>query len=252
MTEQSEPSKRPESSGDEAVDKSADTTSGAALPPEFGSPFDYDATADASMTESTSGTSAVPPSGGNTAGPGWDTYSGVGNGPGWGSGPSYPPPSSDPLPPVFGSPQPEYGQSTPPPQSYPSGYPSAPVPGYPSGPSYPATPGHSAAYGAYGDPSAPYGRDPVTGEPYSDKSRATAGLLQILLGFISLPGIGRLYIGSIGIGLTQLLVFWLGLITIIFGVGLVIFPVIWIWAFVDGILMLSGAVRDPQGRPLKT
>ncbi len=106
--------------------------------------------------------------------------------------------------------------------------------------------------GAYGDPSAPFGRDPVTGEPYSDKSRATAGLLQILLGFISLPGIGRLYIGSIGIGLTQLLVFWLGLITIIFGIGFVIFPVIWIWAFVDGILMLSGAVRDPQGRPLKT
>ncbi|MFC9518348.1 TM2 domain-containing protein [Nocardiaceae bacterium NPDC056970] len=223
----------------------------APVPPEFGSPFDYDATADASMTESTSGTSSVPPSGGNTAGPGWDTYSGVGNGPGWGSGPSYPPPSSDPLPPtsgpVYGSPQPEYGQPTPPPPSYPS------APGYPPASGYPPGTGYPGGYGgAYGDPSAPYGRDPVTGEPYSDKSRATAGLLQILLGFISLPGIGRLYIGSIGIGLAQLLVFWLGLITTIFGIGFVIFPVIWIWAFVDGILMLSGAVRDQQGRPLKT
>ncbi|WP_421958131.1 hypothetical protein [Prescottella agglutinans] len=63
-------------------------------------PFDYDATADASLTESTSGTSAVPPSGGNTAGPGWDTYSGVGNGPGWGSGPTYPPPADNPPQPA--------------------------------------------------------------------------------------------------------------------------------------------------------
>lgn len=252
MTEQSEPAK--ESRPQEGEPSAADAQPGASVPPEFGSPFDYDATADASMTESTSGTSAVPPSGGNSAGPGWDTFSGVGNGPGWGSGPSYPPPSSDPLPPtsgpvssgpVYGTPQPDYGSPAMPPPSYPS----TPGPGYPAAPAYPTAPGYP---GAYGDPSAPFGRDPVTGEPYSDKSRATAGLLQILLGFLSLPGIGRLYIGSIGIGLTQLLVFWLGLITIIFGIGFVIFPVIWIWAFVDGILMLSGAVRDSQGRPLKT
>ncbi len=162
---------------------------------------------------------------------------GVGNGPGWGSGPSYPPPSSDPLPP--------------------SPVPARPVPctelRSPSTAPHRrrrvrrrrATRRHRGTRDvrrSLRDPSAPFGRDPVTGEPYSDKSRATAGLLQILLGFISLPGIGRLYIGSIGIGLTQLLVFWLGLITIIFGIGFVIFPVIWIWAFVDGILMLSGAV----------
>lgn len=223
-------------------------TPAAPTPPEFGSPFDYDATADASLSESTSGTSAVPPSGGATAGPGWDTYSGVGNGPGWGTGPSYPPPASDPVPPstgpVYGTPQPEYA---PPPPSYPA----ASVPGYP--PAYPAAPGYPGGYGAgYRDPSAPFGRDPVTGEPFSDKAKATAGLLQILLGFIFLPGIGRLYIGSIGIGLTQLLVFWLGIVSSAFVVGVFIFPVIWLWAFVDGILMLSGAVRDPQGRPLRT
>ncbi|CAM3055175.1 membrane protein [Prescottella defluvii] len=231
----------------------------AQAPPEFGSPFDYDATADASLSESTSGTSAVPPSGGSTAGPGWDTYSGVGNGPGWGSEPSYPPPVSGSVPqptgPVFGTPQPEYTSPVPPPPSYPSppvsGYP--PASGYPAAPGYQAAPGYPAPYGGgYGDPSAPFGRDPVTGEPFSDKSKATAGLLQILLGFVSLPGIGRLYIGSIGIGLTQLLVFWLGIATIFFGIGLIIFPVVWLWGFVDGILMLSGAVRDPQGRPLRT
>ncbi|WP_235870544.1 TM2 domain-containing protein [Rhodococcus xishaensis] len=214
--------------------------------PAFGSPFDYDATAEASLTESTSGTAAVPPSGGNSAGPGWDTYSGVGNGPGWGSAPSYPPPASDPLAstsgPVYGTPQPEYGQ--------PSDTTPQPSPSYPQVPTYPAATGYPA--GAYGDPNAPFGRDPITGDPYSDKSKTTAGLLQILLGFISLPGIGRLYIGSVGIGLTQLLVFWLGLITTILLVGFVIFPVIWLWAFVDGILMLTGSVRDAHGRPLRS
>ncbi|PTR32386.1 TM2 domain-containing membrane protein YozV [Rhodococcus sp. OK519] len=243
MTEQPDLSKKSGSSGQGGPQ-------GAPQPPEFGSPFDYDATADASMTESTSGTSSVPPSGGSTAGPGWDTYSGVGNGPGWGSGPSYPSPVDDQLPPASWPVEepPQYGASAaPPPPVYP------PASAYPSAPGYPAPGvGNPAPYGGYGDPSAPFGRDPMTGEPYSGKSRATAGLLQILLGFISLPGIGRLYIGSIGIGLIQLLVFWLGLLSTVFGIGFVIFPVIWIWAFVDGILMLTGAVRDPQGRPLKT
>jgi TM2 domain-containing membrane protein YozV len=130
------------------------------------------------------------------------------------------------------------------------GYPQAtPAPGYPTPPGYPVAPGYPAAYG---DPSAPFGRDPISGQPFSDKSKTTAGLLQILLGFVSLPGIGRLYIGSIGIGLTQLLVFWLGLITTIFAVGFVIFPAIWIWAFVDGIMMLTGSVRDARGLPLRS
>ncbi len=232
--------------GDEPAKEQASTPT----PPEFGSPFDYDATADASLTESTSGTSAVPPSGGNTAGPGWDTFSGVGNGPGWGTGPSYPPPAGDPSSPmsgpVFGTPQPEYGQPTTPPMGYPQ---AAPAPGYPMPPGYPVASGYPTAYG---DPTAPFGRDPISGQPFSDKSKTTAGLLQILLGFVSLPGIGRLYIGSIGIGLTQLLVFWLGLITTIVAVGFVIFPAIWIWAFVDGIMMLTGSVRDARGLPLRS
>ena len=82
---------------------------------------------------------------------------------------------------------------------------------------------------------APYGVHPVTGMPYSDKSKVVAGVLQIVLPF----GAGRFYTGHIGIGVAQLLV---SLITC--GVGC-------IWPFVDGILMLMGNVPDAEGRPLR-
>ncbi|WP_137725956.1 TM2 domain-containing protein [Prescottella subtropica] len=195
--------------------------------PEFGSPFDYDPTADASLTESTTGTSSVPPSGGQSAGPGWDTYSGTGNGPGWGSGPSYPPPTGPvggiPTGPVFGTPQPEYSQS---------GYSQQPPP-YPAAPQYPA--GYPVGYG-FADPMAPFGRDPITGEPYSDKTKVAAGLLQILLGAF---GAGRFYTGHTGIAIAQILVTWLTC-----GLGVV-------WPVIDGIVMLAGTVRDAQGRKLR-
>ncbi len=47
---------------------------------------------------------------------------------------------------------------------------------------------------AYKDPAAPFGRQPMTGEPYSDKSKIVAGLLQ-LLGLFGIVGIGRMYLG---------------------------------------------------------
>jgi TM2 domain-containing membrane protein YozV len=103
-------------------------------------------------------------------------------------------------------------------------------PGYP--PPYPQYPG--AAY----DPAAPYGRHPVTGLPYSDKSKTIAGLLQ-LLSLVGIGGIGRFYIGDVGLGVAQLLV---GLLTC--GVGL-------IWSLVDAVLILTDRVNDPQGRPLR-
>ena len=92
----------------------------------------------------------------------------------------------------------------------------------------------------FGDPYAPYGRHPVTGEPYSDKSKATAGLLQILLGFFGICGVGRLYIGSVGIGLCQLLGMFFALFMSAFLIGIPFAIGIWIWAFVDGIVILSG------------
>ena len=100
--------------------------------------------------------------------------------------------------------------------------------------------------GFYPDPAAPYGRDPVTGEPFSDKSKVVAGLLQ-LLGLVGVLGIGRIYLGYTALGMTQLLgglIF--GLITC--GIGFIV-PVV--WGIIDAVLILTGKVRDPMGRPLR-
>lgn len=102
-------------------------------------------------------------------------------------------------------------------------------PGYPQ---YPAP-------GGYLDPTAPYGRHPVTGEPLSDKSKVVAGLLQ-LIGLFGVVGIGRIYLGNTGLGVLQLIV---GLVTL--GIGA------FIWGVIDAILILTGRVRDRQGRPLR-
>lgn len=98
--------------------------------------------------------------------------------------------------------------------------------------------GYPAA-GAYGDPMAPYGRHPLTGEPLSDKSKVVAGLLQ-LVGLIGLVGIGRIYLGYTGLGIAQMIV---GLVTC--GIGAVV------WGVVDAVMILTDKVRDPQGRPLR-
>jgi TM2 domain-containing membrane protein YozV len=85
-------------------------------------------------------------------------------------------------------------------------------------------------------PHAPYGIDPVTGMPFSDKSKMIAGLLQIFLGSF---GVGRFYTGHIGLAIAQIAVTW-----ITCGMGA-------IWPLVDGIMMLMGKVPDSQGRPLR-
>lgn len=225
---------------------------------DFGRTFDYDATAQASLSEQ------QPPAesfGGHTGtpGPGWDTYSGIGNGPGWGTTPSYPPPAAHqsdypppggyPYPgpnqgqesaspgPVYGTPDPGYPTSAP-------GFPAqdVPRPGYGTPPAYGPPPAYGSpqGYGApqgYGtDPSAPFGRDPYTGEAYSDKSKVTAGVLEILLGAF---GAGRFYLGQPGTAVAQIAVTWLTC-----GIG-------GIWPLIDGILMLTGKVRDEHGRPLR-
>ena len=116
-------------------------------------------------------------------------------------------------------PPPAAGQAPPPP---PGGF---PPPGYgPSGPAYAA------------GPMAPYGIDPRTGIPFSDKSKIIAGVLQLLLPF----GIGRFYIGDTGLGIAQLLV---TLLTC--GIGA-------IWPFIDGIILLVTDSKDSDGRPLRS
>lgn len=108
--------------------------------------------------------------------------------------------------------------------------PPPPPSGYPFPPPYQA---------AYVDPSAPFGRHPLTGEPYSDKSKIVAGLLQ-LLGLIGIVGIGRIYLGDTKLGIIQLVV---GLVTCTVGA--------WIWGIIDAVLIFTDNVRDPQGRPLR-
>ncbi|WP_165985150.1 TM2 domain-containing protein [Streptomyces sp. YIM 98790] len=71
------------------------------------------------------------------------------------------------------------------------------------------------------------------GQPYSEKSKMVAGILQILVGGL---GAGRWYTGHTGIAIAQLLTCG--------GLG--------VWALIDGILFLTSNDRtDAQGRILK-
>ena len=147
---------------------------------------------------------------------------------------------SEQVPPTGPPEQPYPGQPPGPP--YPSQPPGPPYPGQPPGPPYPGQPQPGPPYpgqsypgqpgGGSSDPAAPYGRHPVTGEPYSDKMKTTAGLLEIFLGCF---GAGRFYLGDTGIAVAQLLTCG--------GLGF--------WALIDGIMMLTGNVKDKQGRPLR-
>ncbi|OBI91225.1 hypothetical protein A5661_28055 [Mycobacterium asiaticum] len=126
--------------------------------------------------------------------------------------------------------QPWSGTPQPGPQYEGQGYPPPPFP-----PPYQSYPQYAPGY----DPSAPFGRHPVTGQPYSDKSKTVAGLLQ-LLGLFGIAGIGRMYAGYVGLGVAQLLVGWLTC-----GLGAVI------WGTIDALLILTDKVNDPLGRPMR-
>jgi TM2 domain-containing membrane protein YozV len=142
--------------------------------------------------------------------------------------------SSDaPQPPSWETPPSQFG----PPGYHAPGYPPPPPGAFP--PPLDPYPYPPPPPGAYYDPAAPYGRHPITGEPFSEKSKIVAGLLQ-LVGLLGFVGFGRMYIGQVGFGLAQLAV---GLITC--GIGAVI------WGIVDAVLIFSGSVRDNLNRPLR-
>ncbi|MGJ9423457.1 TM2 domain-containing protein [Aeromicrobium sp. CF3.5] len=133
------------------------------------------------------------------------------------------------VPPEPGVPDPRQvpppgAQVSPPPQAQP-GYGHVPY-GY--GP-----PGSPFAYGA--GPQAPWGYDPRSGLPFSDKQKLVVGLLQILVPL----GIGRIYAGHVGLGVGQLV-----LTILTCGIGA-------IWPFIDGIVTLTGDPRDGNGLPLR-
>jgi TM2 domain-containing membrane protein YozV len=142
--------------------------------------------------------------------------------------------ADQPLPPPvdpYGAPPANYG----PPPSYgqPPGY-GGPPPGYgPPPPSYGMPPQYAG--NPYPQPGAPFGVD-AYGRPLSDKSKLTAGLLQLFVGGF---GVGRFYLGYTNIGVAQLLV---TLVTC--GIGS-------IWGLIDAIMILTNKVPDSDGRTLR-
>jgi TM2 domain-containing membrane protein YozV len=87
-------------------------------------------------------------------------------------------------------------------------------------------------------PNAPYGVDPRTGLPYSDKSKVVVGILQLLPVIIGIGGIGRLVAGHTGVGVAQLVLSFVC-------VG-------GIWSIIDGIIiMVSDDAKDGNGLPLR-
>jgi hypothetical protein len=91
----------------------------------------------------------------------------------------------------------------------------------------------------YRYPDDPYG-PPYQGYAEPPKSLVAAGLLAFFVGSL---GIHNFYLGYQGRGVAQLL---LTLLTCGFG-GIITGP----WAFIEGILILTGSIPDADGRPLR-
>ena len=144
----------------------------------------------------------------------------------WGQ--ASPPPPLPPPPPPGAEPgwQPQHQEQ------YQQQYPPAPPPYQQD----PYQQGYAQQGYPQGQPGAPYGIHPGTGIPYSEKSKLVAGLLQIFV-----AGVGRMYMGQVGLGIAQLCV---AIFTC--GVGA-------LWSLIDGILILTkDDPRDAQGRILKS
>ena len=85
-----------------------------------------------------------------------------------------------------------------------------------------------------------------SGAPFDPtlKSKLAAGLLGIFLGAL---GIHRFYLGYTGIGVAQLVLALLGIVTC--GITTIAAG---IWGLVEGILILTGSInRDAWGKPLR-
>jgi hypothetical protein len=141
-----------------------------------------------------------------------------------------------PHPPFLAPPSVPFAAVPPPPPGFPP-QPTQPYYPPPTGPQPqfvpPPPPGMVPPPGmGYANPAAPYGFDPITGVPLSDKSKIAAGVLQLFLGNL---GIGRFYTGHTGMAVAQLLTCG--------GCG--------IWSLIDGIIILVNGGTDAQGRKLR-
>jgi TM2 domain-containing membrane protein YozV/RNA polymerase subunit RPABC4/transcription elongation factor Spt4 len=79
------------------------------------------------------------------------------------------------------------------------------------------------------------------------KSKIVAGLLALLLCGM---GIHHFYLGNTNLGIAQLAIYVVGLVTSVVIIGFLIFPIAMIWSLVDGIRILTGSMPDSEGRPL--
>ncbi len=159
-------------------------------------------------------------------------------------GPSAPPYRQPPYgQPPYG--QQQYGQPPDGQQVYPrQGYQQEGYsqPGYPQGYQQPGSPQGYQQPGypqGYQQPGYPQGY----GQMGEQKSKLVAGLLGIFLGWL---GIHNFYLGRTGIAIAQLLIS-----VVSFGV---LAPVVAIWGFIEGIMILVGAEpfrRDAKGIPLR-
>ncbi|MCK5118824.1 MAG: TM2 domain-containing protein [Candidatus Latescibacteria bacterium] len=69
-----------------------------------------------------------------------------------------------------------------------------------------------------------------------EKSKGPAYLLLIFLGQL---GIHRFYLGKVGSGIAQLLLFVLGLATMLSRIGPILLVILWIWLLIDLFLTAS-------------
>ena len=81
------------------------------------------------------------------------------------------------------------------------------------------------------------GSAPAQTAAFSHRSRVTAGILGLLLGWL---GVHRFYLGNIGIGIIQIIV------------TIITFSLGGLWGFIEGIIIISGSAwRDADGKPLR-
>lgn len=118
----------------------------------------------------------------------------------------------------------------------------------PATPPVPAAPVAVEVHHHVAPADAPFGRDPATGQPLSDKSKVAAGLLQFFFGMF---GAGRFYMCSTGVAVVQLGLTMLGFLTFLLIIGDVILLGVAVWAFVDAVTILCGSPRDRAGRLLR-
>ncbi|GAI29717.1 unnamed protein product [marine sediment metagenome] len=83
----------------------------------------------------------------------------------------------------------------------------------------------------------------------SQKSRLAATLLAWFLGYF---GAHRFYIGKTGTAIIMLILNIIGWSTVwVYGIGFIFLIPVWIWALIDFILIVSGNMKDKEGKLVK-